>query len=102
LTRTYNDLAPTNGLFGLGWTSDLDEGIQINSNPTDGSVTYWDASGGAHLYLPNGSGGYLTPSGLFLTLVKNADNTYTLTSTGQEKTNFRADGVLTSIVDRNG
>src|SRR5262249_20768376 len=77
LTRTYNDLAPTSSLFGWGWTSDLDEALQPNA--ADGSVTYKDASGGFHLFLPNGGGGtnFLTPAGLFLSLVKNGDGTYT-------------------------
>lgn len=97
--RTYNDLAPVNTLFGWGWTSDLDEGLSANA---DGSITYRDPSGGFHVFLPNGSGGFVAPLGLYLTLVKNADGTYTLTSRDQSKTTFNAGGYITSITDRNG
>jgi YD repeat-containing protein len=99
LGRTYHSLGGLNGLFGYGWTSDLDEGLTING---DGSVTYRDADGGIHVFLPNGSGGYLTSPGLYLTLGKNGGGTYTLTARDQSKTNFSATGLLTSFVDRNG
>ena len=99
LGRTYHALAPQNGLFGYGWTSDLDEGLTING---DGSLTYRDADGGIHVFLPNGSGGYLSSPGLYLTLVKNGDGSYTLTARDQSKTNFNVAGLLSRIVDRNG
>lgn len=99
LGRTYNALAPVNGLFGWGWSSDLDEALAANG---DGSVTYRDPSGGYHVFLPNGSGGYVTPPGLYLGLVKNGDGTYTLTSHDQTKTTFNAGGYITGITDRNG
>jgi RHS repeat-associated protein len=99
LTRTYHALGYLNGLFGQGWTSELDEQLTI---PGDGSVMYREADGGIHVFLPNGSGGYLTSPGLFVTLVQNGDGTYTLTSADQTKTNFSSSGLLTSVVDRNG
>ncbi len=99
LGREYNDLMPSPKLFGYGWSSDLDESIYVNA---DNSVTYYDASGGVHLFLPNGSGGYITPPGLFLTLAHNQDGSYTLTSRDQTKTNFNVSGSLNSVVDRNG
>jgi RHS repeat-associated protein len=99
LGRTYHALTSQNGLFGYGWASDLDEGLTING---DGSITYRDADGSIHVFLPNGSGGYLTSPGLYLTLVKNGDGSYTLKARDQSKTNFNTTGYLTSIVDRNG
>lgn len=99
ITRTYNGLAQINNLFGWGWTSELDEGLIANS---DGSVTYRDPDGGLHIFLSNGSGGYLTSPGLYLTLTKNTDGTFTLTSRDQSKTNFNSAGYITSVVDRNG
>jgi RHS repeat-associated protein len=99
LGRTYHALTPQNSLFGFGWTSDLDESLTINA---DGSRTYRDADGGIHIFLPNGSGGYLTSPGLYLTLVQNGDGTYTLKARDQSKVNFTVAGLLSSIVDRNG
>jgi RHS repeat-associated protein len=100
LGRTYHALAATQfGYFGAGWASDLDESLTVNA---DGSVTYRDADGGVHVFLPNGSGGFLTSPGLYLTLVKNGDGSYTLTARDQSKTNFNAAGFVTSLVDRNG
>src|SRR5262249_49759324 len=87
LTRTYHALGGLNVLFGQGWTSELDEHLTING---DGSVTYLEADGGLHVFLPNGSGGYLTSPGLFVTLVHNGDGTYTLTSADQSKANFNS------------
>ena len=60
LTRTYNNQMPVDGLFGYGWTSDFDEHVLVNG---DNSVSYFDASGGVHLFVANGSGGYTTPPG---------------------------------------
>jgi RHS repeat-associated protein len=97
LGRDYSDLSPINNLFGWGWTSDLDEALQLNA---DNSVTYRDASGGFHVFLPNGQGGYTTPPGVFLTLTHNQDGSFTLTARDQTKTNFNAAGYLTSVVDR--
>ena len=99
ITRTYNDMAPANALFGYGWTSELDMGLVANG---DGTITFRDASGGLHTFWPNGSGGYLSPPGLYAGLVQNGDGTYTLTSHDQSRTNFSVAGYLTSIVDRNG
>jgi YD repeat-containing protein len=97
ISRSYNDLAPSNTLLGYGWTSELDEGLVVNG---DNSVTFRDAGGGLHTFRPNG-GGYLSPAGLFATLVKNGDGSFTISSHDQSKTNFNAAGYLTSIVDRN-
>jgi RHS repeat-associated protein len=98
LTRTYNSLGPTNNLFGWGWTSDFDEHVTANA---DGSVTYRDPDGGLQIFLSNGSGGYLSSPGLNLTLVKNADHTYTMTAHDQSQTIFTSTGYLWKLVDRN-
>ena len=45
---------------------------------------------------------YLSPAGDFSTLVKNADLTYTRTLKDGTKINFNAEGLETSVVDRNG
>lgn len=98
LNRVYNDLSPMPNLFGYGWTSDLDEGLQFNA---DNSVTYRDSSGGFHVFLSNGQGGYTSPPQLQMTLAQNQDGSYTLTTRDQTRINFNAAGNLTSTVDRN-
>ena len=100
IDRDYNSMGPIDNLFGWGWTSDLDEGLVTNA---DGSVTYRDASGGFHIFLPNGSGGFVTPYGLNLTLTSNTSTGgYTLTARDQTQNIFNGSGYLTSVVDRNG
>ncbi|MEO7020826.1 MAG: DUF2341 domain-containing protein, partial [Ktedonobacteraceae bacterium] len=99
ITRTYHSLGTQLSLFGHGWSSTLDEGLSF---PGDGSVSFIDAGGGFHSFLPNGSGGYLTSPGLYITLVKNGDGTYTLSARDQSKTNFNTSGQLSSVVDRHG
>jgi YD repeat-containing protein len=71
--------------------------------PITGGVL-WVRSGGDSLWFAdNGSGGYQRPVGdeIFSTLVKNADQTFTLTDKHGIKTNFSSAGLLTSRVDRN-
>ena len=69
-----------------------------------GDTKVYQGPGGYRVpFIPNGSGGYITPSGVNATLVKNGDNTYTMTF---DRTGIRfqysSSGVLTRIEDRNG
>ena len=54
------------------------------------------------LGVPSGLTGFQSPPGDFSTLVKNGDGTFTRTLKGGTTINFDADGLQTSIVDRNG
>ncbi|MCH8102351.1 MAG: RHS repeat protein [Chloroflexi bacterium] len=86
--------------FGRGWQlAGLDE-LAIE---TDGVL--WVQSRGDTLWFEkDGSGGYETAEGdlTFSTLVKNVDDTYTLTDKQGIEAHFSSAGALTSREDRNG
>lgn len=86
--------------FGRGWQlAGLDEVVADS-----GGVLWVQAGGDAIWFASDGSGGYLTADGdaTFSSLVKNGDDTYTLTGKEGGKLNFDTSGLLTSRVDRNG
>jgi RHS repeat-associated protein len=94
----YNSIDPNNGPLGLSWSHSYDISLKENS---DGSVLLKETSWGRKLYtLSNGS--YISQPGDYSILVKNADNTFTLTRTEGTRYNFNSDGKITAIVDRNG
>ena len=102
ITRTYNSAKQSSGLFGLGWSSMLDESI----------VAYGDLL--VRLNLPDGRAVYLgrnsagTPFDPVVAMsfhgqvVKNVDNSYTLTLRDGSVHQFNANGKLTSLTDPNG
>jgi RHS repeat-associated protein len=85
--------------FGRNWWLDgLDQLVISGSNALlvrGNGDTFWFAG--------DGSGGYLKAEGdlTYSTLVKNGDNTYTLTDKWGNKQNFGTTGLLTSNVDKN-
>jgi YD repeat-containing protein len=98
--RFYNSADPYSGPLGIGWTHSFN--LLLTVNP-DNTVEIQEADGGVIAFAPNAGGGYspVTP-GVFDTLSKNSDNSFTLTRTTQTKFNFSAQGNLLSITDRNG
>ena len=105
-TRTFTgsqDVVNRDGssqAFGRGWQlAGLDE-LVVDS----GSALWVQAGGDALWFASDGSGGYLSADGdaTFSSLVKNGDNTYTLTGKQGGKLNFDTSGLLASRVDRNG
>ncbi len=98
--RSYNSRDPYSGPLGIGWTHSFN--VVLTANP-DGSITIKQGSGAAIAFSPSGGGAY-TPStaGVFDTLAKNSDDTFTLTRTTQLKLHFSAQGKLISMADRNG
>ena len=101
-TRYYNSQGGYESPIGVYWSHSYNMYIRTTPYPgtDDREVVYGD--GKRHLYLPDGSNGFIPPEGIYNTLVKNADNTYTLTQKDQVKYNFDTDNRLYSIVDRNG
>ncbi len=86
------------GFLGYGWESNL--GVRLRIVPT-GDVLLRTDDNSTQLYALGGSG-YVTPAGRYDTLVKNPNNTYTLTDKHQTRHEFNTYGDLTAIVDRNG
>lgn len=102
--RAYNSRSGKSGLFGYGWTSNLEQSLTMSSS---GPVAYTDADGTTHTFTPEyGTGGvptgkYKAPGGINMELVKNGDGTFTLIMSDQTKYHFNTSNKLTSIVDSN-
>jgi len=102
ITRTYNSRKQTSGLFGVGWSSVLEESVTAYGNLLlrldlpDGRAVYFDRDSVNDPFEP------LSMLGFHGQLVKNANNTYTLTFRDGSVHEFNANGKLTSFADPNG
>jgi RHS repeat-associated protein len=102
LTRTYNSRKQSSGLFGVGWSSILDESVVaygnllVRLNLPDGRAVYFARDSVGAPFDP------LATLNFHGQIVKNADNTYTLTFRDGSIHQFNANGKLTSFADRNG
>lgn len=96
ITRTYNSCSSNSGIFGYGWNSELDVKITVKNK---GPIQYIDADRTVHYFEQLSDGTYQSPPGLYLTLVKNGNGTYTITEKNGLKYNFSSVGDLTSITD---
>lgn len=93
----YNTTDPYDGPLGLGWSHGYDTFLKIN--PYDGSALLREGSGDQRFYAVSG-GNFVSQPGDHSTLVKNADNTYTVSYRNGLKYNFSSTGKLTAITDR--
>lgn len=78
MTRTYNSMDPSLGLFGIGWSTDFDQNITISNNLLKLNL----GNGQSVFFFDAGSSGYVSLLGDFhAQLVKNPNTTgsYTLT-----------------------
>ncbi len=103
ITRTYNSKKQSAGLFGYGWSSILDESITtygttlLRLGLADGSSVYFTRpSGSSTIYTPR------HPANFYGQVVKNVDNTYTLTFKDGRVHQFNTSGKLVSFADPNG
>ena len=98
VARTYNSSSVGNGLFGLGWSTTLDESIvsttanEVLLTAPDGKTTYF-----------TGSGNVFSPmlGDIHAQILKEADGAYTLIFLNGETHRFNAIGKLVSITDLN-
>ena len=97
--RGYNSQDPRNGPLGFGWTHHYNISLEIDGS---GNITVRDGDGHTAAFAPNGSGGYVSQYGVFDTLVKESDASYTLTKKDLRVYRFSAALKLLSIADRNG
>ncbi|WHX59892.1 DNRLRE domain-containing protein [Peribacillus frigoritolerans] len=99
LARTFNSRKSSfKGLFGYGWITNL-EPFLVDSG--SGPITFIDGDNTRHIFGEKLGGGYEAAGGIYLDLVKNNDETYTITETDGTKTNFNKNGKISSIVDTN-
>ncbi|WP_221392022.1 RHS repeat-associated core domain-containing protein [Dyadobacter sp. NIV53] len=98
--RTYNSQDTSSGPFGHGWTYSYNISL---SQTADSLITIRHTSGETEYYRQAANGTYtsLYP-GIFSTLTKKPDLSYTLTETNQTRYHFASSGKLISIEDRNG
>jgi RHS repeat-associated protein len=83
--------------IGYGWTHSY--AIRLTFPESDKVTVHFPTSNTTFAKVNNV---YTPPPGVYHTLVKNGDNTYTLTTKEDIDYNFSSAGKLTSIVDRNG
>jgi RHS repeat-associated protein len=100
ITRTFNSRKTWHsGMFGYGWWSNVEARL-VDSG--DGPITLIDGDNTRHIFGQKVGGGYTTPGGIYLDLVKNGDGTYTITEKDGTKVHFNTSGRIASIVDTNG
>ena len=102
LTLFHNSSSASSLLpFGYGWTHSYRWRIDIDPLTEDAILTR--ETGKKHRYTYDWlTDTYIPPAGIYDDLVRNSDNTWTLTFKNQTKMHFAANGRLNSIVDPNG
>jgi RHS repeat-associated protein len=83
--------------IGTGWSHSYEMTLASGAG---NSKVFWN--NGARRIYNNYNGTFVSPKADFSTLVKNADNTFTITEKDGLTRNFDTNGLATSIVDRNG
>ena len=102
LTRTYNSIKQSSGLFGYGWTTRYDQFISVVDNRLvkvyleDGRAVYFGRTNAGSAFTP------IDGKDFQASLTKNTDNTYTLTYKDGRIHQFSAGGRLLWQKDRNG
>ena len=97
LSLYYRSLQPSPGTIGNGWSHSYETFL---TNGAGYTITLW-LNGKRRIY-NNYSGSYVPPKGDYSTLVQNADSSFTITEKDGLKRNFAANGLATTIIDRNG
>jgi len=98
--RYYNATSTHEGIFGRGWT--FSYGIHLIEEAS-GDVVVVRGTGAEDRFVSQGGGTYTPPKGIYDTLTKNPDDTFSLWVKDEKLTYaFDTNGVLTSITDRNG
>lgn len=99
ITRTFNADDSRTGTFGNSWTFNYNVTVTENSS---GSIDVRRETGTIHSFRKSSSGTYNPPAGVYDTLSKNSDGTYSLKLKGSKSTQyFNSSGKLTAITDRN-
>lgn len=101
VTRSYNSIIQTNGLFGRGWSTLYDENVSVIDNYSlkltlsDGRAVYFARNTTTAAFLP------VSP-GFYGDVMKRTDGTYRLTFKDGRVHEFNSNGKLTALSDRNG
>jgi RHS repeat-associated protein len=97
--RFYNSKAApsANQPLGFGWTHSYNIFLSINSS-NSAVIAFGD--GHQETYATNGTGGYVSETGVFNNLTSSG-GAFTLATKDQQRYNFDSQGRLTSIADKN-
>ncbi|MBF0478818.1 MAG: RHS repeat protein [Candidatus Omnitrophica bacterium] len=98
LSRHYRSFSTFTGMFGYGWRTDFDVNLTQDNS---GNVIIFDGEG-TGIYFMNNSGIYTPSPGNYSTIVKNADNTFSVTDKNGKATHYDINGRLSSVKDRHG
>ena len=110
LKRTYRSRTHFNGRLGYNWVFNYDQelvvfaGIEARRLPADvtgQAITWAMPDGRQYVYTPNGDGSYTSPKGIFDTLTRHANGSYTVRKPDGFKLDFDAEGRMTAQRDRN-
>ncbi len=97
--RSYNSMSTISGPLGVGWT----HSYNIFLAQGTGVVNFTDGDGSIHTFVDMGNGLYSPPRGLVgVKLVRNVDNTYTMSWKDGTRWAFSTVGRITQMADRNG
>jgi len=96
--RTYNSLSAYAGPLGASWTHSYN--VFLTQDATGNATITW--GDGRSEQFTAIAGAFSPQPGVFSTLLKNADDSFLLTTKDQRRYLFSASGQLTSIQDRNG
>ncbi|SDB82265.1 DNRLRE domain-containing protein [Shouchella lonarensis] len=95
LSRTYNSLAATSGMFGYGWHSDAEMTLKLSGN----QALFVDDDSTLHIFTKQADGTYKPPTGVYLTL-EDKDGTLQLKTKDQTTAHFsKKTGKLEKLVD---
>lgn len=97
--RSYNSQDTTDGPLGYNWTHNYNISL---SEDGDGNVTVRWGDGKAETWTLGESEKYTPMKGVFNTLIKNTDNTFTVRQKDLIQYNFNLSNQLASIEDENG
>ena len=94
--RTYNSQDAKDGTLGFGWTHNYN--ISLSEESGGEIVVRW-GDGRVEVWTPDGSGGYSPMYGVYSTMTKNSDGTFTLKQKDMIEYHFNSSGQMVSIVD---
>jgi YD repeat-containing protein len=97
--RSYNSADATSGPLGRGWTHSYNAFLETQWN---GDVLVHAEDGQQLHFLKRTDGTFVGDGGVWDTLVRNGDSTYTLTRRDQVTYGFDPQGHMTSVRERNG
>jgi YD repeat-containing protein len=84
--------------LGKGWSHSYD--VKISYTPGSSAIIRF-GDGTEHPYAEDVNGNFVPPAGVFSTLVKNGNGTWTLTAKDRSKLEFNSSGRLVAVKDAN-